>query len=135
MPYPSTALERTAGTTLGLGVAAAGAWVLISPPVSYEGIGLALTTAWGVLLAIGGALVATGWAARSYKIELPGIVPAAGGLAIYAILSWQQTLGDSPGSGPRALLITVGAVVALMRLAHLIRTSRDARWAVEVSIE
>ena len=135
MPYPPTLLERAGGAVVGLGVAAAGVWVLASPPVSYAGIGSMLTTAWGILLAVGGVLIAAGWAARSYKLELPGIFPAMGGLAIYAVLSWQATLTDSLGSGPRACLIAVGAVVALLRLAQLLRVSRDARWAVEVVAE
>lgn len=135
MPYPTRPTERSVGSLLGIGVAAAGAWVLIQPPLSYQGLGAILTTAWGVLLTLGGVLVAAGWAARSYKIELPGIVPATGGLAIYAFLSWQATFGDSPGSGPRALLITALTLIAMLRLVQLIRTSRDARWVAEVSIE
>lgn len=135
MPYPPTRIERALGAIVGLGVAAAGAWVLISPPLSYQGLGLMLTTAWGILLAAGGISITTGWTGSSYKIELPGIVLAMGGLAIYAILSWQATLTDSLGSGPRACLIAVGAVIAVLRLAKLIRTSRDARWVAEVSIE
>ena len=135
MPYPSTLLGRLPGAAVGLLIAAAGAWVLISPPLSYSGLGLVLTNAWGALLTLGGVLVATGWAARSYKLELPGIVPALGGLAIYAFLSWQQTLGDSLGSGPRALILTAGMLLAAIRLRALIRVSCDARWVAEVSIE
>lgn len=135
MPYPQTLPERLAGALVGLAVAGAGAWVLISPPLSYEGIGALLTTVWGALLAAGGALTAGGWLRRSYKLELPGASFALGGLAIYALLSWQQTLGGSLGSGPRALLITAVAVIALLRLVRLYRTSRDARWAAEVRAE
>ena len=135
MPYPQTLPERFAGALVGLAVAGAGAWVLISPPVSYVGIGALLTIVWGALLAAGGVLMAAGWAMRSYKLELPGVTFALGGLAIYALLSWQQTLGDSLGSGPRALLITAGAILALLRLVRLARTSRDARWIAEVRIE
>ena len=132
MPYPHRHIERAVGVVVGAGITVAGAWVLIRPPVSYEGLGDVLTTAWGVLLTLGGALVAAGWAVRSYKIELPGIIPAMGGLAIYSILSWQAALGDSPGSGPRASIVTAVTLIALLRLAQLIRTSRDARWAAEV---
>lgn len=127
--------DRLGGVLIGLCVAAAGTWVLISPPLSYEGLGSMLTTAWGALLAAGGILVAVGQGARSYKIELPGTVLALGGLAIYAFLSWQQTFSDSPGSGPRALLMTAGALVAARVLIGLIRTSRDARWVAEVRAE
>lgn len=133
MPYPRRATERAAGALVGAGITVAGAWVLIRPPVSYEGLGDMLTTAWGVLLTIGGILVTAGWAARSYKIELPGIIPAMGGLAIYSILSWQAALGDSPGSGPRASIVTAVTIIALLRLVELVRTSRDARWAAEVN--
>lgn len=135
MPYPASWLDRGVVVLIGLGAAAAGAWVLISPPRSYEALGALLTTAWGALLLVGGVLVAAAWAARSYKLELPGIVPVLGGLAIYAVLSWQQTLGDSLGSGPRALLITAGALIALYRLKQLIRASHRARWAAEVRTE
>lgn len=135
MPYPQTNLERAGGALVGLVVAGAGAWVLVSPPQSYDGIGAQLTTAWGVLLTAGGLLVAAAWAVRSYKLELPGVSLAIGGLAIYALLSWQQTLGESPGSGVRALLMTAGAVIAVLRLARLARISRDARRAAEVRIE
>lgn len=135
MPYPHTLPERLAGALVGLAVAAAGAWVLISPPLSYEGIGAILTTMWGALLTAGGGLMVAGWAMRSYKLELPGATFALGGLAIYALLSWQQTLGDSLGSGPRALLITAGAIIALLRLVRLARVSRDARWIAEVRVE
>lgn len=132
-PYPIS--DRLGGIVVGLCIAAAGAWVLISPPVSYEGLGLILTAAWGALLAAGGLIVALGHARGSYKVELPGITLALGGLAIYAFLSWQATFGDSPGSGPRALLMTAGAVIAAARLAQLLRRSRDARWAAEVRAE
>lgn len=136
MPTPHPPLsDRLGGVLIGLCVAAAGAWVLIDPPKSYEGLGSLLTTAWGILLVAGGLLVALGQGARSYKIELPGTILSLGGLAIYAFLSWQQTLGDSPGSGPRALLITAGALVAARILIGLVRTSRDARWAAEVRTE
>lgn len=135
MPYPRSWFDRGVVIAIGLGTAGAGTWVLVSPPQSYEALGLALTAAWGVLLLLGGVLVAAGWAIRSYKIELPGIVPALGGLAIYSFLSWQQTFGDSLGSGPRALLITAGALVALYRLKQLIRASRAARWVAEVEKE
>ncbi|MFD1836202.1 hypothetical protein ACFSDA_14120 [Brachybacterium rhamnosum] len=107
----------------------------MSPPRSYEALGLALTTAWGVFLALGGLLLALGWVARSYKLELPGVVLVAGGLAIYAFLSWQQTFGDSLGSGPRALLMTGGMILAAVRLRALLRVSTDARWAAEARIE
>lgn len=135
MPYPTSTIERASGAVVMLGVAAAGAWVLISPPVSYEGLGAALTTAWGALLAAGGAGAALAWIARSYKVELPAMTLLVGGLLIYAILSWQQTLGTSPGSGPRALLMSAGTIVAALRAVHLIRTSRRARWAAEVRTE
>lgn len=132
MPYPTSIPERAGGVMLLLGVAAAGVWVLADPPQSYEGLGAALVTAWGALLAAGGGAAALGWAARSYKLELPAMVLIMGGLAVYSFLSWGQTLTVSPGSGPRALLISAGAIIALLRAAQLIRVSRSARWAAEV---
>lgn len=135
MPYPVSWFDRGAVVLVGLSTAGAGLWVLVSPPKSYEGLGAVLTTAWGALLCLGGLLVALGWVVRSYKIELPGVVPALGGLAIYSFLSWQQTFGDSFGSGPRALLMTAGALVALYRLRQLIKASRAARWVAEVEAE
>lgn len=132
MPYPHSWFDRGIVILIGLGTAGAGTWVLVDPPQSYQGLGSALTAAWGSLLMLGGLLVSAGWAVRSYKFELPGIVPALGGLAIYSFLSWQHTFGESLGSGPRALLITAGTLIALYRLKQLIRASRSARWVAEV---
>lgn len=119
----------------GLLIAAAGAWVLIDPPQSYRGLGEALTTAWGTLLTLGGVVVSGAYWRRSYKVEMTAMPLIAGGLAVYSFLSWQATLGDSPGSGPRALILTAFAVVAAVRLVQLLRTSRDARWVAEVKTE
>lgn len=132
MPYSTGLPARIGCAVLMLCVAAAGVWVLVDPPQSYQGLGSTLTTAWGALLAAGGVVSALAWAIRSYKLELPGMALVVGGLLIYALLSWQQTFGTSPGSGPRALLISACTIAAVIRVVDLIRTSRQARWVAEV---
>lgn len=106
---------------------AAGAWVLVSPPVSYEGLGLALTTMWGLMLAVGSGLCALALTTQKYKLELPGLVLALGGIIIYAYLSWARALGDTPGSGPRALLLVLLACWIVARARVLIYLDRQAR--------
>ena len=87
------------GWVAGMG---AGAWVLVSPPQSYDALGLTLTTVWGAFLLGGSLLVMAAHALRKYKIEIPGLVLALGGVVIYDYLSWLQTFTTAPGSGPRA---------------------------------
>ena len=65
----------------------AGAWVLVSPPKSYDALDLALTTVWGAFLLGGSLLVGAAHAFRKYKIEIPGLVLALGGVVIYDYLS------------------------------------------------
>lgn len=106
----------------------AGTWVIVSPPLSYDGLGLALTTAWGAMLATGSGLCLVAHLFRRYQIELPGLALALGGIVIYAYLSWQQTLTGSLGSGPRACLLILLAlwIVARARaLIHLDGRMRD----------
>lgn len=61
---------------------AAGVWVIVSPPMSYEGLGLALTVTWGVMLALGSCLCVVAHLLRRYQIELPGLTLALGGIVI-----------------------------------------------------
>lgn len=133
-PYPVPPLRtyRIAMVIGWVAGVAAGTWVLADPPLSYQGIGLALTIAWGAMLAIGSALTAIGHIARRYKIELPGLVLALGGVVIYDYLSWQQTLTTSPGSGPRALLLIVLACLLVARIRVLLYLDRQARHLVEM---
>ena len=105
----------------------AGAWVLVSPPKSYDAIGLALTTVWGAFLLGGSLLVACAHAFRKYKIEIPGLALALGGVMIYAYLSWAHTLTDSLGSGPRACLLLVLAAHLVARIRILMHIDRQAR--------
>ena len=128
-PYPVPPLRiwqgaMVAGWSAGV---AAGAWVLVRPPVSYEGLGLALTTMWGLMLVIGSALCALAHLLQKYKLELPGLTLALGGIVIYAYLSWEATLGDAPGSGPRALLLVLLACWMVARARVLIYLDRQAR--------
>lgn len=106
---------------------AAGVWVLVSPPASYEGLGLALTTMWGLMLAIGSGLCALAHAFQCYKLELPGLVLALGGVVIYGYLSWEAVLTGSPGSGPRALLLVLLASRIIARVRVLFYLDRQAR--------
>jgi len=112
------------GWAAGVG---AGAWVLADPPQSYSGLGLGLTIAWGVMLAVGSGLVTVGHVLRRYRIELPGLVLALGGVAIYAYLSWVQTLTESPGSGPRPMLLILLAAFIIARARALLHIDRQLR--------
>ena len=133
-PYPVPPL-RLWQTSMILGWAAgigAGTWVLASPPVSYTGLSLALTTAWGLMLAVGCGLAAIGHTLQRYKLELPGLTLSLGGIVIYAYLSWQQTLTTSPGSGPRALILIAVACWIIARIRVLIYLDRQARRLIEM---
>lgn len=128
-PYPvprlwSWTLVMMLGALQGLG---AGLWVIVSPPVTYEGIGATLTLVWGVLIAVGSALVLLGHALRIHQVEVPGLAFALGGMAIYVYLSWEHTIGTSPGSGPRALFLGQLACFYLARLILLLYIDVKAR--------
>ena len=128
-PYPvpplwSWTLVMILGALQGLG---AGLWVILSPPVSYEGIGATLTLIWGVLIAAGSALALIGHLVRVHQVEVPGLAFALGGMAIYVYLSWEQTLGTSPGSGPRALFLGQLGTFYLARLILLLYVDLKAR--------
>ena len=133
-PYPVPPLRtwRAAMTVGWVAGVAAGVWVLADPPVSYQGLGLALTIAWGVMLAAGSLLATVGHLSQRYKLELPGLVLALGGVVIYDYLSWEQTFTTSPGSGPRALLLVVLACMLVARIRVLIYLDRQARRIVEM---
>lgn len=131
-PVPPLGLWRAVMILGWVSVCAAGVWVLVSPPVSYTSIGLALTTAWGLMLAVGCCLVTIGHALQRYKLELPGLTLALGGITIYAYLSWQQTIGTSPGSGPRALILVAVACWIVARIRVLIYLDRQARRLIEM---
>lgn len=126
-PVPPLRLWQAAMVTGWTAGATAGAWVLASPPVSYEGLGLALTTMWGLMLAVGSGLCALAHLLQKYKLELPGLVLALGGVVIYGYLSWEQTVVTSPGSGPRALLLLFLACWIVARVRVLIYLDRQAR--------
>lgn len=126
-PVPDLRVYRAAMTLGWLAGVAAGTWVLISPPVSYEGLGAFLTGVWGAFLAAGSAIVAASHAARKYKAEVPGLVLALGGVSIYAYLSWEQTFTTSPGAGPRACLLLVLAALIIGRIRILMHIDRQAR--------
>ena len=132
-PYPTPYLwpwtvAMVAGALQGL---AAGLWVIVSPPLSYEGIGATLTLAWGILIVTGAALILIAHLLRVHQIELPGIVFALGGVAIYVYLSWEQTLGTSPGSGPRALFLGWILSFLLARLILLVVIDIRARKRID----
>lgn len=128
-PYPVPPLRAyTVAMVLGwVAGMVAGAWVLVSPPKSYDALGLTLTAVWGAFLLGGSLLVACAHAFRKYKIEVPGLALALGGVTIYAYLSWAQTLADSPGSGPRASLLLVLAALLVARIRILMHIDRQAR--------
>lgn len=80
-------------------------YILVYPPVSYEGFGFVASMGWGLLAGAGAGLILIGNLRKAYLIEAPGVMLVTVGVAIYAILSWEQTLTASPGSGLRALLL------------------------------
>ena len=128
-PYPVPPL-RVYRVAMVLGWVAgmvAGAWVLVAPPKSYDALGLALTTVWGAFLLGGSLLVMIANAFRKYKVEIPGLILALGGVVIYDYLSWLQTFTDAPGSGARACLLLVLAALLVARIRILMHIDRQAR--------
>lgn len=111
--------------------AAAGAWVIAYPPRTYEGLGLALTMAWGIMLALGSGLTALAHIIRSYQTEIPGLILALGGVTIYSYLSWEQTFTGTWGSGPRALLLVLLACLIVARIRMLLHIDKEARLRVD----
>ena len=133
-PYPvpplwSWTVAMILGAIQGLG---AGLWVIISPPKSYVGIGATLTLTWGILIVTGSALVLIAHIVRVHQLEIPGIVFALGGLAIYVYLSWEATFGTSPGSGPRAFFLGWLLCFLLTRLILLVYVDWQARRRLEI---
>lgn len=98
---------------------AAGVWVLVHPPQSYAGLDAGLTILWGVLLVIGPFLGLVAYLARRYRLEMAALWPTLAGIALYAALSWESALTDSPGAGPRACLILTLLLVMAERLRVL----------------
>ena len=128
-PYPVPPLRvykvaMVVGWVAGM---VAGAWVLVSTPKSYDALDLALTTVWGAFLLGGSLLVGAAHAFRKYKIEIPGLVLALGGVVIYDYLSWLQTFTTAPGSGPRACLLILLAALLVARIRLLMHIDRQAR--------
>lgn len=113
-----------ASWTIG-GIAAP--WILTFPPVSYEGLGLVASVGWGVMFGIGAVLIAAANVREEYRLELPGIGLVLGGLAVYLILSWHQTLTGSTGSGARAIILVPFAGVMLARGLRLWSHHRSMR--------
>ncbi|UEJ84023.1 hypothetical protein Bra3105_06840 [Brachybacterium halotolerans subsp. kimchii] len=134
-PIPSLRIWKAAMLIGWAAGVAAGVWVLVSPPKSYDGIGLALTIAWGIMLAAGSLLVTLGHVLRTYQIELPGLAFSLGGVVLYGYLSWEATLTDSPGSGPRACLMILLAALIIARLRVLLYIDRRGRRIVEMQEE
>ena len=121
-PYPHSLTVADKILTVLMYALAAGVapWILAFPPVSYEGFGLVASVGWGILVGVGAVLMLVGELKRSHYVELPGIMLAGAGLLTYTMLSWEQTLNASPGSGARALLIAAGTVWLARRGKRLI---------------
>ena len=126
-PVPPLRVYKVAMVLGWMAAMGAGAWVLVSPPESYDALDLTLTTVWGAFLLGGSLLVASAHAFRKYKIEIPGLVLALGGVVIYDYLSWLQTFTTAPGSGPRALLLILLAALLVARIRLLMHIDRQAR--------
>lgn len=133
-PYPS---PPSRGWTLAritgyLAIATAGLFVLIDPPSSYSHLSTALTILWGSLSLGSGLAMAYGVARQRYRWEwLPGW-GASTGVAIYAILSWDQVFRDGLGHAPRALIITATVCIILSRVVQLSLIDMTARRVVEM---
>lgn len=98
--------SRTALFVIGwLACVALAPYILAFPPVSYEGFGFVASVGWGVIAGAGAVLILIGNLRKAYLVEAPGVMLTTAGVAVYALLSWDQTLTSSPGSGPRALLM------------------------------
>ena len=126
-PVPSLRVYKVAMVLGWVAGMAAGAWVLASPPKSYDALDLTLTALWGVFLLGGSLLVACAHVFRKYKVEIPGLVLALGGVVIYDYLSWLQTFTTAPGSGPRACLLILLAALLVARIRLLMHIDRQAR--------
>ena len=126
-PVPSLRVYKVAMVVGWVAGMLAGAWVLVSPPKSYDALDLALTTVWGAFLLGGSLLVGAAHAFRKYKVEIPGLVLALGGVVIYDYLSWLQTFTTAPGSGPRACLLILLAALLVARIRLLMHIDRQAR--------
>ena len=126
-PVPSLRVYKVAMVVGWVAGMVAGAWVLVSPPKSYDALDLTLTTVWGAFLLGGSLLVAGAHLLRKYKVEIPGLVLALGGVLIYDYLSWLQTFTTAPGSGPRACLLIVLAALLVARIRLLMHIDRQAR--------
>lgn len=110
----------------GAGVAG-GAWVLVYPPRSYEGLGLGLSLLWGALLGVGSLAVLAGHLMRRHRVELAGLWPALGGVLLYAGLSWESVFVGSPGSGARACMIVLLACLVAARIRQLRNIERRVK--------
>ena len=121
-PYPHRMSTADKVLTVLMYALAAGVapWILTFPPVSYEGLGLVASVGWGVLVGVGAVLMLAGELKRSHYVELPGVMLMGAGLATYTMLSWEQTISTSPGSGARALLVAAGSIWLARRGKRLI---------------
>ena len=121
-PYPHRMTVTDKILTVLMYALAAGVapWILTFPPVSYEGFGLVASVGWGILVGVGAVLMLIGELKRSHYVELPGVMLMGAGLLTYAMISWEQTLNVSPGSGARALLVAAGSVWLARRGKRLI---------------
>lgn len=116
-PVPPDLWLRAFVVGAWLAATACGVWVLAYPPRSYAGFGLIVTFLWAGLMIVGSLLVLAGNLRQRYRIELPGLIFALGGVTLYGVLSWEQVMSGTWGSGPRGLLLLMLALL----LAHRIR--------------
>ena len=103
-------------------------YILIYPPVSYEGFGFVASAGWGVMAGAGAVLILIGNLRKAYLVEAPGIMLTTAGVAVYVLLSWEQVFTSSPGTGPRALLlITFLTAFLLDRALELLEYHRTLK--------
>lgn len=126
--YPTSRTSRLAMLGACVVLIGAGLWTLVSPPRTYESeLSDALTVMWGLMLLGGGVICLAAHLARRLLWETPGLVLAIGGVVIYAVLSWQQILTGTWGSGVRGMLLIWITLILVSRLADASRAIREAR--------
>lgn len=120
-PYPVPPDRWLRAFIIGawLAATACGIWVLTYPPRTYAGFGLIVTFLWAGLMITGSLLVLAGNITQRYRIELPGLIFALGGVILYGLLSWDQVISGTWGSGPRALLLVMLALLISHRARML----------------
>ena len=127
--HPPTRGEALIRALMYAFMSASGTWVLVTPPVTIEGIiGTASTIAWGALLVFSAVAAVSSWLGR-WRVEYAVLPLLIAGLAIYALAVWT----DVPSTitrGPQACILTaftMGLGTRLMTLHRLAKSKNHHR--------